>query len=93
MNSPTIVNLSSLSTAEAAKAKFWRKNVMKMSRAQLCKAIGYSLSSISLFEQGYDHNGKPLGERAWMRYRLACAGLTALNAGIPRWPSEDCFTA
>lgn len=72
---PTIIEQPSTAATEAARAKFWRKSIVKLSRVQLGKMTGYSTQAISLFEQGYDHNGKPLGERAWKRYRLVCAGL------------------
>jgi hypothetical protein len=81
---PTVINLPSLDAAEAARAKFWRKNIAKLTRKELSKATGYSLSTIALFEQGYDHNGKPLGSRAWKRYRLICSGLMA-SKGAWQW--------
>lgn len=79
MPAPTIIEQPSSDATEAAKAKFWRKAVVKLSRKQLSTAIGYSTQAISLFEQGYGHNGKPLGERAWRKYRLVCAGLEVTN--------------
>ena len=76
MGSPTIIEQPSTTAAEAARAKFWRKSVVKLTRGELGKATGYSVQAIALFEQGYDHAGRQLGERAWKRYRLVCAGLT-----------------
>jgi len=77
MTVPTIIELPSRGAAEAARAKFWRKTVARLTRTQLSLETGYSVSAISLFEQGYDHKGRPIGERAWKRYRLVCAGLMA----------------
>lgn len=81
MNSPTIIEQSSAAFAEAAMAKHWRKSVVKMTRKALGEQTGYSVQAIALFEQGYDHAGRPLGERGWKRYRLVCAGLS--NGGKP----------
>lgn len=78
-SAPTIIEQPSSAATEAAKAKFWRKAVLKMSRKQLSAATGYSTQAIALFEQGYTQNGKPLGERAWRKYRLVCAGIGVPN--------------
>lgn len=72
---PTIIEQPSSDAVEAAKAKFWRKAVRRLTRKELARVTGYSVQSISLFEQGFDHSGRPLGTRAWNRYRLVCAGL------------------
>lgn len=76
---PTIIEQPSAAATEATKAKFWRKS-RGLTRKELAALTGYSVSAISLFEQGYDHKGKPLGERAWRRYRCCCAGI-----GIAEW--------
>lgn len=76
---PTIIEQPSTAATEAARAKFWRKSVVKLTRGELGKRTGYSIQAISLFEQGFDHNGRPLGERSWRRYRLVCAGLGVAN--------------
>lgn len=76
---PTVIEQPASAAMEAARAKFWRKNVVKLERRELADRIGYSVSAISLFEQGYDAHGRPLGKRAWQRYRLICAGLTVKN--------------
>jgi hypothetical protein len=72
---PTIIHQPSLAAVEAAKAKFWRKSVRRLTCKELARATGYSVSSIGMFERGYGNDGKPLGPRAWARYRLVCAGL------------------
>lgn len=71
---PTIIEMPSNDAVEAAKAKYWRKS-RRLTRKELSLVTGYSVRSIGLFEQGYDHFGRPLGSRAWNRYRLVCAGL------------------
>jgi hypothetical protein len=72
---PTLIELPSAVAIEAARAKFWRKAIARLTRKQLGEKIGYSTQAISLFEQGYDHRGRPIGERAWRRYRCCCAGI------------------
>ena len=79
MHAPTIIEQPTAEAREAARAQFWRKNVAKMTRIELGKALGYSAQAIQLFERGYDYKGRPLGRRAWTRYRLACAGLGVKN--------------
>ena len=74
MPRPTIINQPSTDAVEAAKAKYWRKS-RRLTRKELARATGYSIQMIGVFEQGYDHDGKPLGPRAWKKYRLVCAGL------------------
>ena len=76
---PTIIELPSTDATEAARAKFWRKAVARLTRRQLGERIGYSVQAIALFEQGYDHTGKPIGARAWTRYRMCCAGMSVKN--------------
>ena len=85
---PTIIELPSRDATEAARAKFWRKAIVKLSRRQLADRIGYSTQAIGLFEQGYDHKGRPLGERAWKRYRLVCAGLVS-KEGAWQWQESQ----
>ena len=71
---PTIIEQPTSVATEAARAKFWRKSA-GLTRKQLGEQIGYSVQAIALFEQGYDHQGKPIGQRAWTRYRMCCAGM------------------
>jgi len=59
---------------EAAAALQWRK-AMKMSRAELARRTGYAPSQIVAFETGQKRSGTPIAQSAWLRYRLACAGL------------------
>jgi len=71
---PTIIEQPSTDAVEAAKAKYWRK-ARRFTRKDLARVTGYSVRTIGLFEQGYDQFGRPLGPRAWNKYRLVCAGL------------------
>lgn len=74
MNAPTIIEEGQ--RREAAKAKWFRHNVLRMSVAQLAHATGYSGQTIQNFERGYGHDGKRISPQQWTKYRLACAGLT-----------------
>ena len=75
MTEPTIIEQSSAAGVEAAKAKWWRVNVVKLSRSDLSRRTGYSVNSIDVFERGYRYDGTPIKARAWVRYRAVCAGL------------------
>ena len=62
---------------EHDKARAWRE-AMGLSRAELSRLIGYGQSSIADLESGkYRATGRPIDPEAWLRYRLACAALTA----------------
>ena len=71
---PTIIEQPHAAAVEAAKARYWRK-ARKMTCKELARLTGYSVSSIGMFERGYGSNGRPLGPRAWNKYRLVCAGI------------------
>lgn len=75
MSSPTIIEQPSAAMVEAARAKFWRKSVLKITRAELAARTGYSMAAISRFETGYDHHGRSLSRKTMQRYQLVCAGL------------------
>lgn len=75
-DAPTIIEQPSLAAIEAAKAKFWRKTIMRMTVADLARATGYCEQTIIALERGYAANGKRIPERAWRKYRLVCAGVT-----------------
>ena len=73
------------------KAKRWREKV-GLTLDQLAELVGYSRESIFLFEKGYryDERGKTArgkvrkiatNERAFQRYRMACAGVQASLKG------------
>jgi transcriptional regulator with XRE-family HTH domain len=58
-------------------ARQWRER-MGLSRAALGKLIGYSLSAVSDYETGKRRStGAAIGANEWLRYRLACAAITA----------------
>lgn len=76
---------------EHLKAKRWREKT-KLSVAELAEKAGYSIEAVYLFEKGftYDARGKdgkdkirtkPHDDRAWRRYRMACAGVAAELGG------------
>lgn len=81
---------------EHEKAKRWREKV-GLSHDQLAELVGYSRESIFLFEKGfrYDERGRTArgkvrriatNERAFQRYRMACAGVQAsLNGSVFNW--------
>lgn len=78
------------------KAKRWRERT-GLSHDQLAELVGYSRESIFLFEKGfvYDERGRTArgkvrtratNERAFHRYRMACAGVHAtLNGSTFNW--------
>lgn len=86
MSDPTIIELPTAAAIEAARALFWRKSVLRISRTELSRRLGYSVPAIQLFERGYDYKGRAIGEKSWLRYRLACAGLTVKNF---TWTPEE----
>ncbi len=80
---------------EFEKAKRWREKA-GLTVEELAERTGYSKESIYLFEKGFTYNGrteklgkiktKPLDERVWHRYRMACAGVrAALNGSVVNW--------
>lgn len=72
---PTIIELSSASHAHAVRAKMWRKNVAKLTRAELGRRIGYSPGTILNYERGYWSSGKAISEQAWAMFWRACERL------------------
>lgn len=68
---------------EHVKARWWREHVAGLSRPELAKRTGFSLSSIQQFEEGINYpTGKPPGASAWERYRTACAAVSAELTGF-----------
>lgn len=65
-------------TAENDRAREWRQ-FHRISRRELALFTGFSESSIVDFERGTRHDGTPIDPKAWKRYRLACA---AVSAGV-----------
>lgn len=73
-DTPTVVEAPSADVREGAKLQWWRKTTMRMSLAELEAATGYSRQVIGAYEKGHTIQGKRIGSRAWLRFRLACAG-------------------
>ena len=62
---------------EHERALWWWENVVGLSRSELAERIGYSEAAITNMELGVEQDtGQPVGERAMLRYRLACAAFT-----------------
>ena len=59
-------------TTEAAKARWWRERIMRITREELATRTGYSVDAIDCFERGHNSDGKLLRPKAWKRYRIAC---------------------
>jgi hypothetical protein len=87
MRTPTIIEQTSECAVTAARAKWWRINTVKLSRARLSQFTGYSIQSINYFERGYDRSGRAIGDTAWRKYRMACA---AVHFGFDKfdWRNE-----
>lgn len=77
MNAPTIIEQPSADVAEGLKLKAWRKNVMRMQARELAEAIGYGTNQIHCYERGHSIAGKRISPRAWLRFKMACAGFHA----------------
>lgn len=61
------------------RARTWRKQ-RKLSRADLADLIGFSMSAIQDYENGFNRTRGPISDAQWLRYRLAC---TAIQSGGP----------
>ena len=76
--------------SEGAKARWWRERIMKFTREELATRTGYSVAAIDGYERNCNSQGKLIGAKSWLRYRLTCA---AINEGKPvRW-SLDTLSA
>jgi transcriptional regulator with XRE-family HTH domain len=60
-------------------ARAWRKE-RGLNRKQLSHLIGFSMSAIQDYENGFNRTRGPISESQWLRYRLAC---TAIQSGAP----------
>jgi predicted transcriptional regulator len=63
-------------TAEGEAARSWREKV-SLTVHELADATGYSYEAIYQYERGRRWDGSKLGEYAWQRYTMACAGVEA----------------
>jgi transcriptional regulator with XRE-family HTH domain len=59
-------------------AKNFRES-MGWSPEELAERTGYSRTSVYLFERGLDFNLNTCSDKAWHRYKLACAGAALLE--------------
>lgn len=57
-----------------AKARRWRET-LELGRHQLAKLTGYSYESITIFENGFRADGRPISGVVWQRYERACAAV------------------
>lgn len=63
----------------ADRARAWRK-ARGLNRKRLADLIGYSMSAIQNYENGFNRTRGPISDAQWLRYRLAC---TAIQSGAP----------
>ena len=61
---------------EHERARYWRENIVNLSRRELAERIGISASRITDYERGHDRgSGVPIDQGTMTRYRLACAAI------------------
>lgn len=70
-NADTPMEKPSPDAPEHLLARYWREEVLELTRDQLAALTGFSASSIKDFE----HPGKDIDPMARKRYRLACAAV------------------
>jgi hypothetical protein len=61
--------------SEGARAAWWRQRIMRLEIKELAELTGYSVTAIRCFESNANTAGELFGEKAWQRYRMACAGV------------------
>lgn len=76
---PTVQEETHASKREGARASWWRINRAKMTVAELSHATGYSQPAIYLLERGLNSNGSPVSPWTMQRYKMACAGVEAMQ--------------
>jgi transcriptional regulator with XRE-family HTH domain len=65
------------SDPEHVRCKYWREEIVKMSRQEVADLTGMSVSRIADFEAGMNRATKtPIDEASMKRYRMACAAVT-----------------
>lgn len=62
-------------------ARQWRESA-GLSRAQLAKLTGYSISAIQDYERGTLSTGRPVDPAMMQRFRLACAAIAFRKAAF-----------
>ena len=61
---------------EHERARYWRENIVNLSRRELAERVGISESRITDYERGHDRgSGEPIDQGTMTRYRLACAAI------------------
>lgn len=66
-----------LDAPEHERARWWRENVVRLSRPELAKRIGMSPSRILDYEAGHRRDtGKAIEPEQMRRYRMLCAAVT-----------------
>lgn len=71
-------------------AAWWRRTVMKITRADLAQRIGVTEEYVMAMELGVNRFGKPHSERTWKHYRMLCAGaMFEMKRGPFRWSIKD----
>lgn len=64
------------SAPEHEKARWWRESKMGLTRDALAPLLGLTVSAIADYETGKQRStGQKISDKAWRRYRLACAAL------------------
>jgi hypothetical protein len=74
---PTIFEEPNAGQNEAAKARWWRERIMRITREELSTRIGYSVDSIDCYERGHNSSGRLLTDKSWLRYRNACGAIAS----------------
>lgn len=66
---------------EHTRARQWRENA-GLSRQQLAKLTGFSVSAIQDYERGTLSTGRPVDPAMMQRFRLACAAIAYRKAAF-----------
>lgn len=80
------------SEPEHLKCRYWRSEIVKMTKAQVAQETGFSVSSITDIENGENRTTKKaIDSQVMRRYRMACAAVS-LEANFT-WLTLDLETA
>lgn len=62
---------------EHIKARYWRDEIVKMTKGEVAELTGFSVSTITDMEAGHNRTTKKtIDPDAMRRYRMACAAVT-----------------
>ncbi|PYE25080.1 helix-turn-helix protein [Rhizobium sp. PP-CC-3A-592] len=65
------------SEPEHLKCRYWRSEIVKMTKAQVAQLTGFSVSSITDIENGENRSTKKaIDKQVMKRYRMACASVS-----------------